>query len=154
MIEVTVAIAAASRAVSLIKKGIQVGKDTSELSTQFAEFFDAKDKIDTAKTEADNAPLGKKVFAAQSVEAYALEVALAEHKAKDLEKQLRELFVYSGQGDVYKTMMRARQTERQRRLEIARALAARKKFIFDTCLIVTIIATGVSIIVALLYYIF
>ena len=60
MIEVTVAIAAASRAVSLIKKGIQVGKDTSELSTQFAEFFDAKDKIDTAKTEAENAPLGKK----------------------------------------------------------------------------------------------
>jgi len=154
MIEVTVAIAAASRAVSLIKKGIQVGKDTSELSTQFAQFFDAKDKIDTAKTESENAPLGKKVFAAQSVEAYALEVALAEHKAKDLEKQLRELFVYSGQGDVYKTMMRARQTERQRRLEIARALAARKKFIFDTCLIVTIIATGVSIIVALLYYIF
>ena len=154
MIEVTVAIAAASRAVSLIKKGIQVGKDTSELSTQFAQFFDAKDKIDTAKTESENAPLGKKVFAAQSVEAYALEVALAEHKAKDLEKQLRELFVYSGQGDVYKTMMRARQTERQRRLEIARALAARKKFIFDTCLIVTIIATGVGIIAALLYYIF
>ena len=154
MIEVTVAIAAASRAVSLIKKGIQVGKDTSELSTQFAQFFDAKDKIDTAKTESENAPIGKKVFAAQSVEAYALEVALAEHKAKDLEKQLRELFVYSGQGDVYKTMMRARQTERNRRLEVARKLAARKKFIIDTCLIATIIATGVGIIAFLLYSIF
>ena len=154
MIEVTVAIAAASRAVSLIKKGIQVGKDTSELSTQFAQFFDAKDKIDTAKTESENAPIGKKVFAAQSVEAYALEVALAEHKAKDLEKQLRELFVYSGQGDVYKTMMRARQTECNRRLEVARKLAARKKFIIDTCLIVTIIATGVGIITFLLYSIF
>ena len=154
MIEVTVAIAAASRAVSLIKKGIQVGKDTSELSTQFAQFFDAKDKIDTAKTESENAPIGKKVFAAQSVEAYALEVALAEHKAKDLEKQLRELFVYSGQGDVYKTMMRARKTERQRRLEITKKLAARKKFIFDTCLIATIIATGMGIIASLLYYIF
>ena len=88
------------------------------------------------------------------MEAYALEVALAEHKAKDLEKQLRELFVYSGQGDVYKTMMRARQTERNRRLEVARKLAARKKFIIDTCLIVTIIATGVGIIAFLLYSIF
>lgn len=154
MIEVTVAIAAASRAVSLIKKGIQVGKDTTELSTQFAQFFDAKDKIDTAKTESENAPIGKKVFAAQSVEAYALEVALAEHKAKDLEKQLRELFVYSGQGDVYKTMMRARQTERHRRLEVARKLAARKKFIFDICLIATIITTGMGMIAALLYSIF
>ena len=109
MVEVTVAIAAASRAVTIIKKGLALGKDTQELSSQFAQFFDAKDKIDKAKADSDHAPIGKKVFASQSVEAYALEVALAEHKAKELEKQLRELFVYSGQADVYKSMMRARQ---------------------------------------------
>ena len=114
MVEVTVAIAAASRAVTIIKKGLALGTDTQELSSQFAQFFDAKDKIDKAKADSDHAPIGKKVFAAQSVEAYALEVALAEHKAKELEKQLRELFVYSGQADVYKSMMRARQKERQR----------------------------------------
>ena len=142
MIEVTVAIAAASRAVTIIKKGLALGKDTQELSSQFAQFFDAKDKIDKAKADSDHAPIGKKVFAAQSVEAYALEVALAEHKAKELEKQLRELFVYSGQADVYKSMMRARQKERQRRLVVARKIAERRKFLLDLTLIGTMIISG------------
>tara|TARA_B100000676_G_C17988997_1_gene793700 strand:- start:593 stop:1063 length:471 start_codon:yes stop_codon:yes gene_type:complete len=142
MVEVTVAIAAASRAVTIIKKGLALGKDTQELSSQFAQFFDAKDKIDKAKADSDHAPIGKKVFAAQSVEAYALEVALAEHKAKELEKQLRELFVYSGQADVYKSMMRARQKERQRRLLVARKIAERRKFLLDLTLIGTMIISG------------
>ena len=146
MIEVTVAIAAASRAVTLIKKGLSLGKDTQELSSQFAQFFDAKDRIDSAKAAAENAPLGKKVFAAQSVEAYALEVALAEHKAKDLEKQLRELFVYSGQADVYSSMMRARQQERQRRLQIARKMAEQKRLMLDLVLIGAIFITVVGIV--------
>jgi hypothetical protein len=151
MIEVTVAIAAASRAVTLIKKGLQLGKDTQDLSSQFAQFFDAKDKIDSARANADNTSLGKKVFAAQSVEAYALEVALAEHKAKDLEKQLRELFVYSGQGDVYSSMMRARQQERQRRLQAARELAKQKKFMFDLALIGVIFTTVVGAVAFAMY---
>lgn len=142
MVEVTVAIAAASRAVTIIKKGLALGKDTQELSSQFAQFFDAKDRIDKAKADSDHAPIGKKVFAAQSVEAYALEVALAEHKAKELEKQLRELFVYSGQADVYKSMMRARQKERQRRLVVARKIAERRKFLLDLTLIGTMIISG------------
>ena len=142
MIEVTVAIAAASKAITVIKKGLALGKDTQELSSQFAQFFDAKDKIDKAKADSDHAPIGKKVFAAQSVEAYALEVALAEHKAKELEKQLRELFVYSGQADVYKSMMRARQKERQRRLVVARKIAERRKFLLDLTLIGTMIISG------------
>jgi hypothetical protein len=142
MVEVTVAIAAASKAVTIIKKGLALGKDTQELSSQFAQFFDAKDKIDKAKADSDHAPIGKKVFAAQSVEAYALEVALAEHKAKELEKQLRELFVYSGQADVYKSMMRARQKERQRRLVVARKIAERRKFLLDLTLIGTMIISG------------
>ena len=142
MVEVTVAIAAASRAVTIIKKGLALGKDTQELSSQFAQFFDAKDKIDKAKADSDHAPIGKKVFASQSVEAYALEVALAEHKAKELEKQLRELFVYSGQADVYKSMMRARQKERQRRLVVARKIAERRKFLLDLVLIGTMIISG------------
>ena len=143
MIEVTVAIAAASKAITVIKKGLALGRDTQELSSQFAQFFDAKDKIDKAKADSEHTPLGKKVFDSKSVEAHALEVALAEHKARELEKQLRELFVYSGQGDVYKSMMRARQKERQRRLQAARRQAEQKKFILDMFLIGSVVVAGI-----------
>ena len=151
MIEVSLAIAAASQAVSTIKKGLRAGRDAQDLATQFACFFDAKDRIDGAKAQSDNPTIGSKVFAKQSVESYALEVALAEHKTKEMEKQLRELFVYSGQGDVYKSMMRTRQKERTRRLQAARALAERKKLIFDIVLIACIITVGISIIGAMIY---
>ena len=151
MIEVSLAIAAASQAVSTIKKGLRAGRDAQDLATQFASFFDAKDKIDGAKEQSEHAPLGSKVFAKQSVESYALEVALAEHKTKEMEKQLRELFVYSGQGDVYKSMMRTRQKERTRRLQAARALAERKKLIFDIVLIACIVTVGISSIGAIIY---
>ena len=151
MIEVSLAIAAASQAVSTIKKGLRAGRDAQDLASQFANFFDAKDKIDGAKAESEHAPLGSKVFAKQSVESYALEVALAEHKTKEMEKQLRELFVYSGQGDVYKSMMRTRQKERTRRLQAARALAERKKLIFDIVLIACIVTVGISSIGAIIY---
>ena len=151
MIEVSLAIAAASQAVSTIKKGLRAGRDAQDLASQFASFFDAKDKIDTAKTESDNPAIGSKVFAKQSVESYALEVALAEHKTKEMEKQLRELFVYSGQGDVYKSMMRTRQKERQRRLQAARALAERKKLVLDIILISCFVAVGLGIIGGLIY---
>ena len=143
MIEVTVAIAAASKAITVIKKGLALGKDTQELSSQFAQFFDAKDKIDKAKADSEHTPLGKKVFDSKSVEAHALEVALAEHKARELEKQLRELFVYSGQADVYKSMMRARQKERQRRLQAARRQAEQKKFMLDMVLIGSVVVVGI-----------
>ena len=143
MIEVTVAIAAASKAITVIKKGLSLGRDTQELSSQFAQFFDAKDKIDKAKADSEHTPLGKKVFDSKSVEAHALEVALAEHKARELEKQLRELFVYSGQGDVYKSMMRARQKERQRRLQAARRQAEQKKFMLDMVLIGSVVVVGI-----------
>jgi len=151
VIEISLAIAAASQAVSTIKKGLRAGRDAQDLASQFANFFDAKDKIDGAKAESEHAPLGSKVFAKQSVESYALEVALAEHKTKEMEKQLRELFVYSGQGDIYKSMMRTRQKERTRRLQAARALAERKKFIADIVLIACIITIGISIIGAMIY---
>ena len=144
MIEVTLALNAAVKAVGIIKKGLSLGKEASELSSQFGDFFDNKDKIATARAEVENATLGSKVFAKQSVESYALEVALAEHKTKELEKQLRELFVYSGQTEIYTSMMRIRSQERRRRSMQARRVAEQKKFVADMMLIAgaTIITLG------------
>ena len=153
MIEISLAIAAATKAIGVISKGLKAGKEAQDMASQFSTFFDAKDKIDTAKTESENPTISSKVFAKQSVESYALEVALAEHKTKDMEKQLRELFVYSGQADIYKSMMRTRQKERQRRLKAARAAAEHKKLIADITLIAFIALASISVIAGFVYLI-
>lgn len=144
MVEIGLAIAAASKAVATIQKGFQLHKEASELTNSFSQFFDAKDDISKARAEADNSPLSSKLFKKQSIESYALEVALAEHKTKELEKQLRELFVYSGQSEVYSSMMRERSRERSRRLAKARKDAEHKRFVFDSfCLMIGFIVLGV-----------
>jgi|TARA_R110002167_G_scaffold543_4_gene2417 hypothetical protein len=135
MVEISIALAVASKAVSAIQQGFKMHKDASELTSQFSQFFDAKDDIAKARAEAENTTLSSKVFAKQSVESYALEVALAEHKTKELEKQLRELFVYTGQSEVYSQMMRIRKQERNRRLINARRKAEQKRFVADLMLI-------------------
>jgi len=150
MIEVTLALSAAVRAVGVIKKGLALGKEASELSSQFGEFFDNKDKITAARAEVENTTLGSKVFAKQSVESYALEVALAEHKTKELEKQLRELFVYSGQTEIYTSMMRIRAQERRRRSIQARRVAEQKKFAADMLLIAGMVVVTLGFIGALI----
>jgi len=150
MIEVTLALSAAVRAVGVIKKGLALGKEASELSSQFGEFFDSKDKIAAARAEVENTTLGSKVFAKQSVESYALEVALAEHKTKELEKQLRELFVYSGQTEIYTSMMRIRAQERRRRSIQARRVAEQKKFAADMLLIAGMVVVTLGFIGALI----
>mgnify|MGYP003639794887 FL=1 len=150
MIEVTLALSAAVKAVGVIKKGLALGKEASELSSQFGEFFDNKDKITAARAEVENTTLGSKVFAKQSVESYALEVALAEHKTKELEKQLRELFVYSGQTEIYTSMMRIRAQERRRRSIQARRVAEQKKFAADMLLIAGMVVVTLGFIGALI----
>ena len=150
MIEVTLALSAAVKAVGVIKKGLALGKEASELSSQFGEFFDNKDKITAARAEVENTTLGSKVFAKQSVESYALEVALAEHKTKELEKQLRELFVYSGQAEIYTSMMRIRAQERRRRSIQARRVAEQKKFAADMLLIAGMVVVTLGFIGALI----
>ena len=145
MLEIGLAISAASHAVAAIQKGLALHKDASELTDQFSTFWDARDKIAEARTQSDNATLGGKVFAKQSVESFALEVALAEHKTKQLEKQLREMFIYSGQAEVYTTMMRVRKQERSRRLITARRKAEQKKFVADCALLMTVLVISIGI---------
>ena len=135
MVEIAIAVATASQAVATIKKAISLGKDVSDLGAPFAAFFDSKDKVKEAKVAAENTPIGSKVFAKKSVEAFAIEVALAEHKTKQMEKALREMFVYSGNADVYSSMMRIRSQERLRRNIEAKRILEQKKFVADASLV-------------------
>ena len=45
MVEISLAIAAASKAVNVISKGLRAGREAQDLASQFSTFFDAKDKI-------------------------------------------------------------------------------------------------------------
>lgn len=131
MLEIGIAINMAVSAFNGIKKAVEAGREIEDVAGYFGKFFDAKEAISEASLDNENAPIFKKIFAGRSVEAQALEITTAKHKAAKIEKELREFLIYSGQGQFYEDMMRERRHIREARIKQARDRALRRKFWID-----------------------
>lgn len=131
MIEIIAAVSAAGRAFNYIQQAVAKGHEINDLAHKFGAFFDAKDKIAEAEASVENASAMSKLFAKDSVESAALQITMAKQKTVQMEKQLREIITYTVGQEVYIEMLRTRATIRKKRLEAARAKAARKRLIID-----------------------
>jgi hypothetical protein len=140
MIEVAAAISMAVSAYNGIKKAVEMGREAEDVVGYFSRFFDAKEAISEASQYNENTPLVKKLFTGKSVEAQALEITAAKHKTVQLEKELREFLIYSGQGQFYEDMMRERRNIREARIAKARESALTKKFWIDVFFIGGLVA--------------
>jgi len=104
-ISITVAITTAQQAVNTIKKAKALGQDIGQLIGEFSKFYSAStevymatNKIRTEKATRSNAEIYK----------MALEIAFAAKTFRDNEKELKDILIYSGNGEVYQDMMRQR----------------------------------------------
>lgn len=118
MIEVAVALATAEAAVAGIKRAIQVGKDANDCLQEFMRLFDARDAVQKASNEERAKHQGK------SAMAEAMESVIAARKIQQMETELREFLIWSGQADVWDAIMQERNAVIQRRK--AAELAAQK----------------------------
>lgn len=104
-ISITVAIATAQQAVNTIKKAKALGQDIGQLIGEFSKFYSAStevylatNKLRTEKATRSNAEIYK----------MALEIAYAAKAFRDNEKELKDILIYSGNGEVYQDMMHQR----------------------------------------------
>ena len=104
-ITIGLAFTAAQQSVGYIKKAIALGKDVNSLYGQFAKFFENSDKIHGANIAAQNS---KKILTDGQIRAMSIEIAMQSKALRDAEKQLKELLIYSGNGDVWEQMMAER----------------------------------------------
>jgi len=118
MIEIGLALAAASKAFELIQQGVQTGQDATDLIGKLGSFYDAKDKVQEAKQELERRPASG-AYASGSVENYALKVVEAEMKIAKYEEQVKKIFMAKGKTPLYQRMMRIREEERHRRVQEA-----------------------------------
>ena len=131
MIEVIAAVTAAGKAFNYINAAVNKGHEINDLAHKFGAFFDAKDKILEAEAGVENASAISKLFAKDSVESAALQITMAKQKTQQMERQLREIIIYTVGQDVYVEMLRTRAAIRKQRLDAARARAARRRLIID-----------------------
>ena len=150
MMEIAAAVSLASTAFNTIKKGIETGREMEDMMGYFGKWFEAKEALTEQKVNAKNVPMMKKLFSGNSVEAQALQITSAKHKIKQMEKELYEYLLYSGQQEFYNDMMRERRAIREANLRRAQARAERNSLIFDIIVGGTAIIVGVVILVGII----
>jgi hypothetical protein len=150
MIEVAAALSVANAAFNAIKAGVDRGKELHEMAGTLSKFFDANETINEARIKNQETSATVKFIAGKSVEEEAMELALRKREMDMKYKALRELFIYSGNGETFRDFERQRRVIRQRRYEAARAAAKRQSDMIDLVIIVVgiAIATGGLVLMA------
>ena len=151
MVELAAALSMASAAFNGIKRAVDAGREVEDVAGYFGRFFDAKDQVNEARQLAQNQPVVNKIFQGNSVEAQALEATAAKHKMEQLEKELREYLIWSGQGAFYEDMMIERRRIKQARAAEARRKAENRKFLIDISTVgVAAVITMVTIVLMIM----
>lgn len=147
MIEIAAALSMANAAFNTIKGAVEKGREIEDVAGYFGRFFDARDAINEATQKSQNQPLVTKMFSGQSVEAQALEVTAARHKINQLESDLRDYLLWSGQANFYEDMMRERRAIRQARAAAARRKAENRKLMIDLATVGTCVLIGSGLLI-------
>lgn len=147
MMEIAAAISLASSAFNALKKGMEAGREIEDMMDYYGKWFEAKEALSENAIQGSNQPLVKKLFSGSSVEAQALQITQAKHKIKQMEKELYEYLLYTGQQQFYNDMMRERRAIREARLRDAQKRAERKRFWIDMIALVIGIGFSLAIII-------
>jgi len=154
MIEIAAALSMANAAFNTIKGAVEKGREIEDVAGYFGRFFDARDAINEATQESQNQPIVSKMFSGQSVEAQALEVTAARHKINQLESELRDYLLWSGQANFYEDMMRERRAIRQARAADAKRKAENRKLMIDLATVGTCVLIGSGLLIWLFSFLF
>lgn len=150
MMEIAAAISLANSAFNALKKGMETGREIEDMVGYFGKWFEAKDALSEQNINVNNQSAFKKMFSGNSVEAQALQVTHAKHKIKQMEKELYEYLLYSGQQEFYNDMMAERRAIRQARIDAAIKRSERKRFWIDTSAVVIALIVVTSVVLGMI----
>ena len=145
MLDPVSAMAIATSAYNMLKKGIEVGRELEDMGGQLGIWFGAIADVKAADEEAADPPLFRKVFAKSSVEQEAIENLMRRKKIEQQERELREMIVYRFGVDAYRDMIKDRNTIRDARKRAVDARARRIKKLVLNAVAIALIALIVAI---------
>ena len=145
MLDPVSAMAIATSAYNVLKKGIEVGRELEDMGGQLGTWFGAIADVKAADEEAADPPLFRKVFAKSSVEQEAIENLMRRKKIEQQERELREMIVYRFGVDAYRDMIKDRNTIREARKRAVDARARKIKKLVLNAVAIALIALIVAI---------
>ena len=148
MLDPVSALAIATSAYKVLKKGIEMGRELEDLGGQLGTWFKAVSDVKNAEEEAKDPPLFKKLIFSGSVEQEAMQALIARKKIEQQEKELRELIVWRWGVEEYTAMMRDRAKIKDTRERAILNQRRKMRKLIQNVLTVTVLLGLVGIIVA------
>lgn len=145
MLDPVSAMAIATSAYNVLKKGIEVGRELEDMGGQLGTWFGAIADVKAADEEAADPPLFRKMFAKSSVEQEAIENLMRRKKIEQQERELREMIVYRFGVDAYRDMIKDRNNIRDARKRAVDARARKIKKLILNAVAIALIALIVAI---------
>lgn len=137
MLDPVTAAATATAAFNTIKKGFQIGRDIEQMAGDIGRWMSCLSDMEQAEKEAKNPPIFKKLFAGQSAEAEALQVFMANKKARQQREELKQFISWSLGQSAWDELIRMEgkiRKQRQETLYLQRE--RRRKFIEITAIVI------------------
>lgn len=119
-----------------MKTAVNEGRELSDMTRALSKFWDAREEVSVLEQKATNPSKIEKLFGGKSVESQALEITLQKQKAEQLEKELKDLFYWTGNANLWHDMLRERIKIRNMRIADARAKAQSRAAMIDIVVIV------------------
>jgi len=154
MIEIGVALSAATQAYGAVKKMIAAGKDLEDTVGQLSQWFTAYSDINEAEHQAKNPGLFAKIVHSKSVEAQSIEIFAARQKMRSQEKELREIVLYAYGADAWREMIQIRRQVAKERQDAIHKQTRRRKEFLDNCLILGAILVLAVLLYGMAYFVF
>jgi predicted transcriptional regulator len=148
MLDPVSALAIATSAFNLLKKGISAGRELEDMAGQLGTWFGAVSDVKSAEEEAKDPPLFKKLISSRSVEQEALQALVARKKIEQQERELRELIVWRWGTEEYTAMMRDRARIKDTRERALLNQRRKMRKLIQNVLTVTVLLGLVGIIIA------
>lgn len=147
MIDPVSALATASSAFSLIKKGFEVGRDIEQMAGDISRWMSAMSDLSEAEHQAKNPPIFKKLFAGKSVEQEAIEIFAAKKKAEHMREELRQYISWTMGQSAWDELIRMEGQIRKQRQETLYAQARRRRKFIEISAIILTLGVGAALLI-------
>jgi hypothetical protein len=129
--EIVAAVQICASAYRFMKTAVNEGRELGDMTRALGKFWDAREEVSVLEQKATNPSKIEKLFGGKSVESQALEITLQKKKAQQLEKELKDLFYWTGNANLWHDMLRERTKIRNRRIAQAREKAQSRAAMID-----------------------
>ena len=153
MVDPVTALATATSAFNLIKKGFSVGRDVESMGQDLGRWMGAMSDLKKADEYAQKPPLFKKIFAAGSVEEEAMAPFMAKKKAEDMRDELRQIITYSRGPSAWQELIKMEGDIRKKRQQAIYDQKERQKLFFEIAAVIALVVLIAGLGVGLLWMI-